>query len=196
MIVYPGDAQDRRRSVDTGSMAVSRSGRGWRGLVVLTLIGVLMTPAATATAQEEDTVSFVGAGWGHGMGLSQYGAYGASRDGWTVDQIIGHFYRGSTIATMGEGDLDPKENLWVNLEKDRDELLLIAEETNLAPAVPVVVTRGEESWELGTNPRLEIRTLQRRYHLGRLGGETVSQDSDRRLFQLGLERSAQPKPPM
>ena len=156
MIVYPGGAQDRRRSVDTGSMAVSRSGRGWRGLVVLTLIGVLMTPAATATAQEEDTVSFVGAGWGHGMGLSQYGAYGASRDGWTVDQIIGHFYRGSTIATMGEGDLDPKENLWVNLEKDRDELLLIAEETNLAPAVPVVVTRGEESWELGTNHRLEI----------------------------------------
>ena len=57
---------------------------------------------------------------------------------------------------MGEDGLAPKENLWVNLEYDKSALLLIAEETNLAPAEPVVVTRGTDTWELGTNHRLEI----------------------------------------
>lgn len=119
-----------------------------------------MAPVPAAMAQEEDTVTFVGAGWGHGVGLSQYGAYGASRDGWTVDEIIEHFYQGSSIGTMGEGELAPKENLWVNLEKDRSELLLIAEEIGYSSAPPpladVVVTRGEDSWSLDVNNRLEI----------------------------------------
>ena len=115
-----------------------------------------MVPAGAAVAQDAATVSFVGAGWGHGLGLSQYGAYGAARDGWTAEQIIEHFYQGSHIGTMGQDGLAPKENLWVNLEYDRSSLLLIAENTNLATPVPVVVTRGEDSWELGTNYRLAI----------------------------------------
>ncbi|MCP4968366.1 MAG: SpoIID/LytB domain-containing protein [bacterium] len=116
----------------------------------------LLIPATAATAQEDNEVSFVGAGWGHGVGLTQYGAYGAARDGWAVDQITGHFYDGSSIGTMGEGGLAEKENLWVNLERDRSTIELIARETNLAPPEPVVVTRGEETWELGKDHRLLI----------------------------------------
>ena len=111
---------------------------------------------AAAVAQEDATVSFVGAGWGHGVGLSQYGAYGQSQAGYTVDQIIGHYYQGSSIGTMGEDGLAAKENLWVNLEKDRSSLLLIAEATNLAPPVPVIVTRGADTWELDVNHQLDI----------------------------------------
>ena len=130
----------------------------WRGLASVALVTSFVVPAgATAVAQEDTDVSFIGAGWGHGLGLSQYGAYGASRDGWTVDQITGHFYQGSTIGTMGEGGLAAKENLWVNLEKDRSSLLLTAEETGLVlPAEPVVVTRDGSSWELDKDQQLEI----------------------------------------
>ena len=41
----------------------------------------------------------LGAGFGHGVGMSQYGAYGAARQGLTADQIVGFYYPGTTLAT-------------------------------------------------------------------------------------------------
>jgi stage II sporulation protein D len=35
-----------------------------------------------------------GRGWGHGVGMSQYGALGYANDGWTYDRILAHFYTG------------------------------------------------------------------------------------------------------
>ena len=140
---------------------LSNKTRKRHSVVVLSLVASLLIPAATAAAQEDTEVSFVGAGWGHGVGLTQYGAYGAAREGWTVDQITGHFYDGSTIGTMGEGGLAEKDNLWVNLERDRSTIELIAREIVretgfVEVAEPVVVTRGVETWELGKDHRLLI----------------------------------------
>lgn len=36
-----------------------------------------------------------GHGWGHGMGLCQYGAYGMARAGWSADRILRHYYPGA-----------------------------------------------------------------------------------------------------
>ena len=38
-----------------------------------------------------------GRGWGHGVGMSQWGANGFARKGWTYDRILAHYYRGTTI---------------------------------------------------------------------------------------------------
>ncbi|HET7856545.1 MAG TPA: SpoIID/LytB domain-containing protein [Gaiellaceae bacterium] len=38
-----------------------------------------------------------GRGWGHGVGLSQWGAYGFAREGATFDEILGHYYQGTTL---------------------------------------------------------------------------------------------------
>lgn len=125
--------------------------------IALGLAVALVTPVAALAAEpEESTVTVVGSGWGHGVGLSQYGAYGASRDGWSVAQILSHFYKGSSIGVIGEGNLSAAEPLWVNLEMDQSSLELIAHETNLASPQPVVVTRGSDSWELGKDHRLLI----------------------------------------
>ncbi len=40
---------------------------------------------------------FSGHGWGHGVGMSQYGAYGYAQNGWTYDQILAHYYPGTTL---------------------------------------------------------------------------------------------------
>jgi SpoIID/LytB domain protein len=40
---------------------------------------------------------FTGHGWGHGVGMSQYGAYGYALHGWTYQQILGHYYPGTTL---------------------------------------------------------------------------------------------------
>ena len=43
-----------------------------------------------------------GHGWGHGIGLAQYGAYGYALHGWTYDKIVAHYYPGTTL---GQSDL-------------------------------------------------------------------------------------------
>ena len=36
----------------------------------------------------------VGRGWGHGIGMSQWGAYGFAKNGWTYEKILKHYYTG------------------------------------------------------------------------------------------------------
>ena len=38
-----------------------------------------------------------GHGWGHGVGMSQYGAYGYAQHGWTYQRILTHYYPGTTL---------------------------------------------------------------------------------------------------
>jgi stage II sporulation protein D len=42
-----------------------------------------------------------GRGWGHGVGMSQYGAYGLARHGRTYRKIVGHYYRHTQIGHAG-----------------------------------------------------------------------------------------------
>ncbi len=57
-------------------------------------------PSAPAPASAHMTVTtfFVtGRGWGHGVGMSQYGALGFANEGWTHDRILAHFYTGTEL---------------------------------------------------------------------------------------------------
>jgi stage II sporulation protein D len=54
------------------------------------------TPAPP-TVRTQPIFFISGHGWGHGIGMSQYGAYGYALHGWTYDRIIKHYYTGTTI---------------------------------------------------------------------------------------------------
>jgi stage II sporulation protein D len=41
-----------------------------------------------------------GRGSGHGLGMSQWGAYGMAQQGYTYTQILQHYYQGITISTL------------------------------------------------------------------------------------------------
>jgi stage II sporulation protein D len=60
---------------------------------------VAKTPAARRTHQAQPLAAIfvAGHGWGHGIGLAQYGAYGYALHGWTYDKIVGHYYPGTTL---------------------------------------------------------------------------------------------------
>jgi stage II sporulation protein D len=57
------------------------------------------TNVAAQTGQPRGTPTFVitGRGWGHGVGLSQWGAYGFAREGRTYNEILAHYYSGTTL---------------------------------------------------------------------------------------------------
>ena len=51
--------------------------------------------AAPSAGQPVFVVS--GRGWGHGVGMAQWGANGFARKGMSYDRILAHYYRGTTI---------------------------------------------------------------------------------------------------
>jgi stage II sporulation protein D len=44
------------------------------------------------------SVTLNGKGWGHRIGMSQYGAKGFAEKGWKAEQIITHYFKGTTVA--------------------------------------------------------------------------------------------------
>ncbi len=60
---------------------------------------VCATSCFAAPAGSGPLFVFSGHGWGHGVGMSQYGAYGYAQHGWTAQQILAHYYPGTTLGT-------------------------------------------------------------------------------------------------
>lgn len=142
---------------------VRRTRNTSRTLVALLMVATIAVPGGTAAAADEPTVTFSGAGWGHGVGLSQYGAFGASKDGKSAEWITSHFYKGTTLEKLGEGDLSVPDDLWVGLQRDLETVTLVARKINYTEppetTAVVVVTRGPETWEMAENDRLQIDRL-------------------------------------
>lgn len=49
---------------------------------------------------QDGEVIFRGSGYGHGVGLSQWGAYGMAEDGKNAEEIIGHYFRNVEIVQL------------------------------------------------------------------------------------------------
>ena len=69
--------------------------------VTLTALAVVAACPASAAAAERWSVR--GAGWGHGIGMSQWGAYGYAKHGAGHRDILGHYYRDTKIGSVPEG---------------------------------------------------------------------------------------------
>lgn len=82
-----------------------------RLITLLAVLGALL-PAGPAQPAVEipPTFTFGGAGWGHGVGMSQYGALGMAREGRTDTEILQHYYTGATVAPVRD-DMDIRVNL-------------------------------------------------------------------------------------
>ncbi|MDX6515797.1 MAG: stage sporulation protein [Gaiellaceae bacterium] len=68
-------------------------------LAAATLSLVVPASALADVAPTVSATTFVlsGHGWGHGIGMAQYGAYGYAQHGWGYKQIVGHYFRGTTL---------------------------------------------------------------------------------------------------
>ena len=67
------------------------------GLAGSTPAGHAARPAARSAQPSGPTFFVSGHGWGHGVGMPQYGAYGYALHGWTHERIVAHYYIGTTL---------------------------------------------------------------------------------------------------
>jgi SpoIID/LytB domain protein len=80
-----------------------------RRFALLIVAFCLLAAVPAATAKQRFTIR--GAGFGHGVGLSQYGAYGYALHGVTYDQILAHYYTDTALGTT-----DPARTVRVLLQ--------------------------------------------------------------------------------
>jgi stage II sporulation protein D len=64
------------------------------------VLAVLLFAAAPADAAKRFTIR--GAGFGHGVGMSQYGAMGYASHGWDYKRILGHYYTDTELGELSE----------------------------------------------------------------------------------------------
>src|SRR5947209_16021073 len=72
------------------------------------LISVMVTLGVTGVAHAATIFQINGGGNGHGIGMSQYGAYGYAQHGATYSMILGHYYQGTDL-----GSTDPNQRVRV-----------------------------------------------------------------------------------
>jgi stage II sporulation protein D len=49
---------------------------------------------------EGNNIQIVGRGFGHGLGLSQWGAYYLAKNGVNYQQILGHYYQNTSLTQL------------------------------------------------------------------------------------------------
>jgi stage II sporulation protein D len=85
--------------LSAGTLVPMGSSMARRLAVFAATVAAAAAVAAPAT-QARTVYTLTGHGWGHGIGLSQYGALGYAQHGWAYDAILAHYYTGTTLKTL------------------------------------------------------------------------------------------------
>jgi hypothetical protein len=67
--------------------------------------GVMVERPAPAGAFPGATVDLAGHGFGHGRGMGQFGSLGYALRGWSYEQILDHYYGGTRMGKLAQGDV-------------------------------------------------------------------------------------------
>ena len=79
-------------------LTASVGGMELTGRTIRALFGLRSTAAKVEVT--EDDVIFTTVGYGHGVGLSQYGANEMAKAGSTYEEILAHYYTGTTLGPL------------------------------------------------------------------------------------------------
>lgn len=93
-------------------------------LVPVVLLAGLTAAATTASAANPGDIVLTGRGYGHGIGMSQYGAKGRAEAGFTFAQILAAYYPGTARVTTSDATAI---TVWIQEDTDNNETWVIAE---------------------------------------------------------------------
>ena len=116
-------------------------------LLVLVAAGNAPTPPAEAAT----SFTFFGGGFGHGLGMSQYGALGMAQDGSGYEEILTRFFSGTTVETrdlpgsIRVGLVQGTKIFHVRARFGKVELRVGSVDGELAATIP-----GTQEWEIRT----------------------------------------------
>ncbi|HEX6208201.1 MAG TPA: SpoIID/LytB domain-containing protein [Actinomycetota bacterium] len=128
-------------------------------LVAVVAAGLLAAPAGAAKG-----FRFNGSGWGHGIGLGQYGAFGLAKEGWGPAKIVRHFYTNTSVQRRDP----PKGRFRVGLLQGRQSVSVAVQRGRAVLRVGKAVV---ERIRAGATRRILI--VNGRYRVKRPNGSVV-----------------------
>jgi stage II sporulation protein D len=157
----------------------SRTRPASAALVALTVALVTLLQGSVAAGT---TFNFYGSGYGHGLGMSQYGSLGLARRGWSHERILRYYYRGTSVGPapsvpgrLRVGLLQDRGRIRLTGRNGRVELRVGNPDTGtLAGRIPADVT-----WTVEPNASGRYRILNAR---GRLVGGHAWGGRDQHLY--------------
>jgi stage II sporulation protein D len=149
-------------------------------LAALGLCAAALAGASAAAAQADrepmSTVyTFKGRGWGHGVGMSQYGARGQALAGRDAGAILRHYYRGTSLATA------PTRTVKVLLSEGERSIAVSSRRPGRAPGATTdgrrtvsLAARATHTLRVGRGGRLALLRGSRRLAVFRGGVRLAS----------------------
>ena len=137
-------------------------------LAITLCAGLVLLPG---TADAGARFTFYGSGWGHGIGLSQWGTQGLATKGWGAARIVQHYYRGTTVAQR----TPPAKRFRIGLLQYEGTIVLRAEQGSfrLELASGRLLSRAAA----GTTRKIQIRRINGRdvYRIRNASGRLLAQ---------------------
>ena len=101
------------------------------------LLSVSFAPQFAKAADIPSRFEFRGAGYGHGVGMSQIGAYGQAREGKSASEIVSYYYPGTTVEAV-----DDSSFVRVNIA-DKVATIGFSVEAITGSAAPMLIYAGD-----------------------------------------------------
>jgi len=146
-------------------------------LVSTTLLGTAVPAHADeAVVPVSGTTTFTGHGFGHGRGMSQYGAQGRAIKGWHAPSILSFYYPGTTLKNA-TGDI----RIWLKGDADSDTIVLPRAGLSIADSSSGKVyrlptTTGITAWRLtgsGSSSGFKVSYAKNGWHTYFPGGHAL-----------------------
>ena len=154
-----------------------------RALAVVVLVALIASvPSAPALAGKAESgirqarqkeFRFFGSGFGHGLGMSQWGTFGLAKLGWKPPRILTHFYSGTRVG-MWE---TPPASLRIGLAQGRGSVRLEAREGDVQIRVGDP-TGGDAAATVPAGQTWRVRVVNDRYRIVDGSGVTVANVGD------------------
>ena len=89
------------RLTDSGRVdTVNLCGTSLKGTQLRSALG--LRSSAFTVEYADDAFIFTVSGYGHGVGMSQYGANVYAKQGWSFEEILTHYYPGTQLTSVTE----------------------------------------------------------------------------------------------
>ncbi|HUG87858.1 MAG TPA: SpoIID/LytB domain-containing protein [Actinomycetota bacterium] len=149
------------------------------------LLAALIAAPLAPFARAADRFTFHGSGWGHGIGLSQYGALGLAQEGWAPVRILKHYYTGVRVQRRDP----PRDPLRVGLLQYRGRVTVNAQSGPL----DLALSNGTHIETLASGRTRVIEVVGGRFRIetptGELVGDRLWGSSTRHLQVLRADGS-------
>ena len=89
------DIKDIIRDKNNRVTDITINGKTFKGTEIYKLLKIRSTDFEIE--QKDDEIYFKTKGYGHGVGMSQYGANGMAKEGYSYKEILTHYYQGTTL---------------------------------------------------------------------------------------------------